>query len=752
CVCDYLGYQYLHWERNGVAVVNEAPLRADVATWPLRVYVRRWRLSHQSKHWASKTVCSTRKQSLEWSLSGSASDTDSAAVTTASSASGRRRRSSAAHVDYRLLNEEFAVDFDFFQPRRRRAAKTTTETTTTAAKTTTAKTTTTRSRKTTSATKKTLRKKKTQKELREERRALKKKREEEEQAQRDHMSRRLRAMTEKPVLSSASKDLLDGMSNWTERYLGCAVCGDTQGYSENALVGCSGCDIFVHLNCYGLESLPKGTWYCEWCQMQNKKLSGKQRRSVRRHGQSEARCVLCPVRGGAVVRVAECAAFPHTADCAEGEGDAWVHVGCALYLDEVFFWDPVALRRPAVDYTDAERLRHPCGICKSKVGAMVRCDRRSCKRWFHTMCAKRHPEAGYKALMSMSSSETRKLLRCQPHFSLPSGRASARKRQRGGRRAKADELVARPEPEGPLLAASPRARRMGATRNPWLLHEVLQVRPRGRVCLQRDESLSCGTLHGAARLEYRADQTVDQTVDRTADQTVDQTGSGSEDGAGDPTWHVVHTTDADSRVVFQASALLAPRWGLALTDVKASNERTRTYRKVVGYSALIDHGGEMMACAQWSVWTVSHNSCALNVQFFLTKEKNSRGVSQRRKKNGTLLMAHILRWGFARPEIRFCIVASEQGGALSFWQAIGFRYLTRREKNTISTVEIAELDPYNDTVTLIMTDDEYAAGTHTVQSVEASFDKWHRHHRRLTRYSSSECATCADTCLTCVCD
>lgn len=69
----------------------------------------------------------------------------------------------------------------------------------------------------------------------------------------------------------------------------CQICGDGDYVDGNLIVYCSRCNICVHQNCYGIQSLPKGNWICELC------------RSFGPQGQL-MRCPLCPSLGGCLRR------------------------------------------------------------------------------------------------------------------------------------------------------------------------------------------------------------------------------------------------------------------------------------------------------------------------------------------------------------------------------------------------------------------------------------------------------------------
>ena len=53
---------------------------------------------------------------------------------------------------------------------------------------------------------------------------------------------------------------------------GCCVCSDETGTPENPLVYCDGegCTVAVHQACYGIVSVPAGSWYCKRCESQER--------------------------------------------------------------------------------------------------------------------------------------------------------------------------------------------------------------------------------------------------------------------------------------------------------------------------------------------------------------------------------------------------------------------------------------------------------------------------------------------------
>ena len=74
----------------------------------------------------------------------------------------------------------------------------------------------------------------------------------------------------------------------------------------NLMVFCDSCNICVHQACYGITSIPAGSWLCKTCALGQKGTTA---------------CVLCPNMGGAM----KC-----TRNCKD-----WAHVSCALWIPEV---------------------------------------------------------------------------------------------------------------------------------------------------------------------------------------------------------------------------------------------------------------------------------------------------------------------------------------------------------------------------------------------------------------------------------
>lgn len=141
----------------------------------------------------------------------------------------------------------------------------------------------------------------------------------------------------------------------------CAVCGDGTSDDTNQIVLCDGCDVAVHQNCYGVRLIPEGEWKCALC---DNGLSSSQQ------------CAFCGYSGGAQK--------PTT------KPNEWVHVQCALWLEETGFSDPDCFG-PVQYFKEIppERQQLECYICHKIRGAPVQCAKENCTLAFHVTCAQR---------------------------------------------------------------------------------------------------------------------------------------------------------------------------------------------------------------------------------------------------------------------------------------------------------------------------------------------------------------------------
>ena len=166
---------------------------------------------------------------------------------------------------------------------------------------------------------------------------------------------------------------------------------------------CSVCAVAVHRGCHGGQPEWSSKWRCTRCEA----------------GAREARCSLCPCRGGLL----KPAATLHTTTATNSTD--WVHVVCALWMPEVSFGDTEKLEPvEGVSAIDPYRRRLRCRVCVQAFnaecdaarasgdpaaisharlrtfvprGACIQCTRGNCSTPFHPLCGQR---AGYRMALS----------------------------------------------------------------------------------------------------------------------------------------------------------------------------------------------------------------------------------------------------------------------------------------------------------------------------------------------------------------
>ncbi|KAL6726874.1 hypothetical protein Aduo_008803 [Ancylostoma duodenale] len=141
----------------------------------------------------------------------------------------------------------------------------------------------------------------------------------------------------------------------------CDICRACESEPDDEMVFCDGCNLCVHMSCYGLQVLPPGEWLCMKCRY----CFGR-----------NPPCILCPTIGGAL-------------KCTDKKNQ-WAHVVCALWIHECRFGD-FEKREPitCIDEIQEERWTAKCSICDTRQGACITCSVSSCKTSFHVTCALR---------------------------------------------------------------------------------------------------------------------------------------------------------------------------------------------------------------------------------------------------------------------------------------------------------------------------------------------------------------------------
>ncbi|XP_075712449.1 E3 ubiquitin-protein ligase Jade-2 isoform X2 [Rhinoderma darwinii] len=140
----------------------------------------------------------------------------------------------------------------------------------------------------------------------------------------------------------------------------CDVCRSPEGEDGNEMVFCDKCNVCVHQACYGILKVPTGNWLCRSCAL------GVQ-----------AKCLLCPKRGGALKPTRS--------------GTKWVHVSCALWIPEVSIGCPEKMEPiTKISHIPPSRWALFCSLCKECTGTCIQCSMPSCITAFHVTCAFDH--------------------------------------------------------------------------------------------------------------------------------------------------------------------------------------------------------------------------------------------------------------------------------------------------------------------------------------------------------------------------
>ena len=162
----------------------------------------------------------------------------------------------------------------------------------------------------------------------------------------------------------------------------CHVCGeDAPDYWNitDEIVFCDGCDIQVHMSCYGLTKLPEGDWYCRGCK------EGVTKGPLVSVGTPRGICAFCPHPGGALARVDP----PSKWEMPWLAPGYHAHLACALHLPEVFIVPQKNGNAPIVDmsHTKPSRMNLKCSVCE-EVGACTQCAMHKCFNAFHPLCVR----------------------------------------------------------------------------------------------------------------------------------------------------------------------------------------------------------------------------------------------------------------------------------------------------------------------------------------------------------------------------
>ena len=158
----------------------------------------------------------------------------------------------------------------------------------------------------------------------------------------------------------------------------CAVCFDGESTESNQIVFCDGCNIAIHQACYGIDAIPKNSYFCERC-VEARIRERNSRRSTRTPRRPIS-CCLCPCVGGALKRTTD---------------GRWAHIVCGLWLPAAKFviqqkMGPIDVVGCAIAASGDAESPGACSVCNKGDGCVVRCtgaELGRCGRSFHPLCA-----------------------------------------------------------------------------------------------------------------------------------------------------------------------------------------------------------------------------------------------------------------------------------------------------------------------------------------------------------------------------
>jgi len=178
----------------------------------------------------------------------------------------------------------------------------------------------------------------------------------------------------------------DDMETAQDDSIICDVCRSPDSEESNEMVFCDQCNICVHQACYGITTIPSGSWLCRTCILGIK-----------------PPCELCPNKGGAMKSTRT--------------GSKWAHVSCALWIPEVSI-GCVEKMEPITKISSIPQSRWSllCVLCKERMGSCIQCSVKTCKTAYHVTCAFKH-NLEMRAIIEDESAEDGVKLRsyCQKH-------------------------------------------------------------------------------------------------------------------------------------------------------------------------------------------------------------------------------------------------------------------------------------------------------------------------------------------------
>eukprot|EP01083_Nonionella_stella_P182035 653836_1 len=471
----------------------------------------------------------------------------------------------------------------------------------------------------------------------------------------------------------------------------------------------------------------------------------------------------------------------------------WVHMSCCIYHPNVYFASVTYSNDPVLSEITMESAKAMCNACRSTIGACVQCtahdtkkkDPIKCDQWFHVTCMQQKnlylfysPE---ESLTAYCKEHTEVFKEKQKHIQNTRDRSKTHRRTRlsGRKRNRQDadtDYTPKPKrskPKGKRSNRSTKRKRKNkrTEKSPNKLRDQEDIPPTTNSAKNDDiSSISSQEIDEGTKpivreppKKKRKKSAVDllshssfalkrnkwifnQTFHLYPNREEFYESKDFEIPDGYETnpnhWTLETTTDPTQMVAEQTMRSVETLWTHRQTNLLAKSQNSRDYRKAIGFSILRNPARDVITSCNWSFWEVSATKKAVLIKLFITEPYSKSKIPQRRKKNGTLLAAHVMDISFRlRDDVDWVVICSERGIAEIFWRALGFVDFTAQEKRAFCRGTEKDLNQFRDTILLRMHHNDYVNkycnNTNDWEedncAVQKVFRKWRKKHLFMKR-------------------
>ena len=513
------------------------------------------------------------------------------------------------------------------------------------------------------------------------------------------------AKNDTETLLDINGKIWDDDVNWL-----CGVCNGADGSSHDRLIVCEGCKRAMHEHCYLIKNVGNDDdWYCDLCKYKlyilnfiktcnnistilpitmneinntessnnifdyipfifNKSLTFDTFFDNNKY----PKCKLCPNIGGSYK-------VNHKYE--------WCHVSCLLFNPYVWFpKNRNTLNLGRTDLIKPDNFKHTCIFCKIKYGACIKCSKKKCNKWYHITCG-----IDNKIAVFHDTKLKKFQTLCKEHCN------SISKNTRYNRPKKRRKLN---NTSTHNITSDLSDDYLSDNNKP---NKSKKKRKRKSTCdiLSRSSMFLMNHRSGNFDLNYTNylypnDIKYIEYDTKLNDNNIN-------------VWSIDTTTKVNSDIAIKTIKHLELLWSHRQSNILPASHNVRINRKSIGFSILKNPNNEIMTSCQWSFWQITQDKYAILIKLFITKEYNNNHISQRRKKNGSILTGNLLDTFFniEKTDIEYVIICSEHGIAEIFWKSIGFKEFTRHELNEFSRALPSDLNQFRDTILLRMNYNEY---------------------------------------------